>query len=122
MKKSLKPCNYPMCPNLTRTSHCDDHAVDNNRHAIYDKHYRDKDATAFYNSKEWRRVRVQALTRDNHLCQHCLITRNITMADMVDHIKPLKNFWELKSDLRNLQSLCNACHGIKTVKDKRVYS
>ena len=45
---------------------------------------------AFYRSKEWRVLRVQALERDNYLCVECKKRGIITPADTVHHIKPLR--------------------------------
>lgn len=93
----------------------------NERHKLYDKHRRDKEAAAFYKSKAWRIVREDALLRDLGLCQHCLKQKRITLADMVDHIIPIKVEWDLRLSIDNLQSLCNRCHAIKTAEDKLKY-
>ena len=44
---------------------------------------------AFYASADWERARDAALTRDAHLCQHCLAQGEITPAVMVHHITEL---------------------------------
>jgi len=59
--------------------------------------------------------------RDAGLCQHCLNAKTITLADMVEHIIPLKVAWHLRLVMANLQSLCNQCHAVKTAEDKRKY-
>ncbi|MBU8733446.1 HNH endonuclease [Cytobacillus oceanisediminis] len=96
-------------------------AKKNERHQMYDKYRRDKEAASFYKSKPWRVLREQALLRDLGLCQHCLAKDKITLADMVDHIIPIKEAWELRLVLDNLQSLCNSCHAAKTSEDKKKY-
>ena len=93
----------------------------NERHQLYDKYRRDKKADAFYKSKEWQILRERALTRDLGLCQRCFKNRLITIADMVDHIVPIKVEWAFRLELGNLQSLCNRCHAIKTIEDKKKY-
>jgi 5-methylcytosine-specific restriction protein A len=120
--KPKKPCSYPRCPELTLVKYCDNHQdKDKQRHKIYDQHQRDKKAAAFYNSKEWERSRLQALIRDYYLCQHCLKEKIIKLADMVDHIIPIKIAWHLRVFLNNLQSLCYSCHTKKTLEDKKKY-
>ena len=124
--RPLRPCNKIGCNNLTRESYCKEHKhiIDEQRkerHKHYDKHQRDQDASKFYGSAAWRRVREQALMRDNGLCQHCLKDNNITHADMVDHIIPIRVDWSKRLDINNLQSLCNSCHAVKTLGDKRKY-
>lgn len=88
----------------------------------YDLYVRDKDAAAFYSSKEWKRVRAMAAKRDNYLCLHCLRQHRLKRYNVVDHIKPVKQFPELKLSLSNLQSLCHACHRVKTEADIRLYN
>ena len=63
----------------------------------------------FYNSKEWRTVRQQALHRDHFTCAYCK-----GRATEVHHIIELndKNIHDPKVSLNldNLQSLCHECH------------
>lgn len=104
------------------TSKCDScKPKQNERHKLYDKYRRDKEAAKFYSSKAWQVLREQALTRDLGLCQHCFNDKKITLAEMVDHILPIKFFWEYRLDINNLQSLCNQCHAVKTIEDKKKY-
>ena len=113
--KPLKPCAVPGCPNLTQGRYCEQHKHKEQkdkaeRHRYYDEHIRDQKARDFYHSKEWQRVRQAALTRDKHLCKHCLRNNRITPADMVHHIIEIKRDWSRRLDLDNLISLCNSCH------------
>ena len=64
----------------------------------------------FYRRKAWRKIRKEALDRDKCLCQRCLKSRIITVADCVHHIKPLRDHPELGLALSNLIALCNTCH------------
>ena len=68
-----------------------------------------------YNS-QWDRIRLQALKRDNHLCQPCLKAGRITEAREVDHIKPKANGGT--DAMVNLQSICRECHAAKTAQDE----
>lgn len=109
--KPKKPCAQFGCPNLTTERYCENHQdkVQQERR-YYDQHIRDKQATSFYHSVEWKRAREQALMRDHGLCQHCLKEKRITQADMVHHIKEVQTHWEMRLVLSNLLSLCNSCH------------
>jgi 5-methylcytosine-specific restriction protein A len=44
----------------------------------------------------------------------------VVLADLVDHIVPISAGGEVL-DERNLQSLCNACHAVKTQEDIKKY-
>ncbi|HLT52423.1 MAG TPA: HNH endonuclease signature motif containing protein [Flavobacteriaceae bacterium] len=114
------------CRNLTTGKYCDQHQdklleEKRYRNKQYDRYKRDKEATAFYNSIQWRALRYQAMVRDNHLCQHCIKDKKITYAEVVDHIIPIKVDWSKRLKKSNLQSLCDTCHKSKTAEDKRKY-
>jgi 5-methylcytosine-specific restriction endonuclease McrA len=63
----------------------------------------------------WQALRANWL-RDNPLCAHCLLNSRVTLADQVDHIKPLSQ-GGLEFDQTNLQSLCIPCHKAKTATE-----
>lgn len=69
---------------------------------------------SFYSSAAWERARDAALTRDAHLCQHCLKQGDITPATMVHHIVELTptnvNDPDIATNIDNLVSLCDRCH------------
>jgi 5-methylcytosine-specific restriction enzyme A len=123
--KALKPCNKIGCTSLTRDRYCDAHTVEKQDRAeqnrYYDRYKRDKRSTSFYKSSEWEKVRTEALVRDKYLCQHCLKSKKVKRAEMVDHIVPVKVEWNKRLTLSNLQSLCNPCHNKKTKLDDRKY-
>jgi 5-methylcytosine-specific restriction endonuclease McrA len=66
-------------------------------------------ARAFYNSKEWKKVREAVLMRDKYLCRHCG-----KAAEEVHHIIHLSpdNIGNpaVTMDMGNLISLCKDCH------------
>lgn len=64
----------------------------------------------FYHSQAWRKLRLQALERDKHLCQVCLQHNELTFADTVHHIKPIRQNEAKKLSLNNLISVCRKCH------------
>lgn len=112
-KKPMRECAKSGCHNLTRESYCDKHKTlfgGSMRHKIYDATVRDKKAAEFYHSAKWKKVRAQAISRAHGLCQDCLARGIITKADMVHHVKPLREYPEHALDLDNLKPLCNACH------------
>lgn len=121
-KKPLRPCNKTGCRSLTENRYCKEHEyLHAENHRKYNRFIRDKKTDSFYKSKSWVLTRQQVLIRDNGLCQHCLTNKKITLAEMVDHVVPIKVRWDLRLTLSNLQSLCNACHNTKTSEDKRKY-
>ena len=91
------------------------------RYKHYDTNRRDKEATMFYRSLAWKRMRMQILAGDNGLCVKCKEGKRITPATMVDHVIPLRIAWDRRLDPSNLQALCERCHRAKTASDRRTY-
>ena len=60
----------------------------------------------FYQSKEWKNIRESAFKQYTHMCPVCGSEHNL----IVDHIKPVRHFWELRLDPENLQLLCDVCN------------
>ena len=75
-----------------------------------------KESDPFYHSKEWKRVRADALQRDFGMCQDCMdkfragIIRKPRRAVMVHHIIPRSERPDLELVMDNLRSLCAKCH------------
>jgi 5-methylcytosine-specific restriction enzyme A len=69
----------------------------------------------FYSSPMWRRVREQQLASEP-FCRSCRAAGRMTPADMVDHIKPIKEGGD-PYDSANLQSICKSCHGEKQIRE-----
>lgn len=65
---------------------------------------------SFYSSWEWKKVRMQALQRDGHRCGSCGASPKDGIRIVVDHIKPLGKFWQLRLSIDNLQVLCDDCN------------
>ena len=65
----------------------------------------------------WKRIRLEHLAEEP-LCRSCKKHDRVTLAEEVDHIKPL---WEggQEYDRDNLQSLCKNCHIDKTSKEAK---
>lgn len=105
------------CPNLVRPPerHCPAHKRDEDTSAKeYDKHYdqhiRDQRSKDFYNSPEWEAARLAVLTRDHYLCRQCLREKRITHTTTVHHIVPIREAWEKRLDLENMEAICPAHH------------
>lgn len=88
----------------------------------------DREAKAFYNSKEWKSKRLQILERDHYECQACRERLRLAAAEgkrlygkdakirratEVHHKKELKDYPRLRLDDDNLVSLCVKCHNDK---------
>jgi 5-methylcytosine-specific restriction endonuclease McrA len=72
----------------------------------------DVTTTAFLDTYEWRKVRMQALKLYGPKCMCCGSTPATGAVMNVDHIKPRKLFPSLALDVKNLQILCHECnHG-----------
>ena len=115
-RKALRECSKAGCHELTRERYCAKHKAEydraaSQRHQEYDRTTRDKPAAEFYKSKEWQRARAEAMARSLYLCQDCLARGVIKKAEMVHHIKPLREYPRLALDQDNLKPLCNKCHG-----------
>jgi len=66
----------------------------------------------FYKSTIWRHKRKTILKRDNFECQRCKEEGTFALAEVVHHIKHLREYPELALDDENLLSVCGACHNI----------
>ena len=65
-------------------------------------------------SRRWRKVRLQALTRDGYRCVKCGKAGRLE----VDHIIPLEQGSPMYA-LDALQTLCRECHFRKTATENR---
>lgn len=79
------------------------------------KSYSKPEHAKLYYSNRWRKLR-NMYYKYNPLCKECKNNDRITEGNVVDHISPVSEgglFYEWK----NLQTLCNRCHSIKTAKE-----
>lgn len=76
-----------------------------------------KELKQFYNSKAWRELSKIVLNEHYYVCVMCGKD-----AKVADHIVPVRADWNLRLDKNNIQPLCDACHAIKTKKDKKMYN
>lgn len=66
----------------------------------------DSEIKKFYNSKEWKELRNNAYKQLTHFCPICGTEEKL----VVDHINPVRFFWEQRLDIDNLQILCDECN------------
>lgn len=64
----------------------------------------------FYKYSIWRDKRLEILKRDNYECQRCKDKGGFSKAEVVHHIKHLREYPQLALVDDNLKSLCAACH------------
>lgn len=87
-----------------------------------------KDGKAeFYLSWEWRTLRMKVLQQYGARCMCCGATPDHKtvggdpVSIVVDHIKPLSKYWDLRLDRGNLQVLCQECNQGKGAWDETDY-
>lgn len=64
----------------------------------------------FYKSAVWKHKRQEILKRDNFECQRCKSKGRFSKAEIVHHIKHLRDYPELALVGDNLKSVCSTCH------------
>lgn len=114
-QKPMRECRKIGCHILTRETYCKKHRAEKQkREAVrqreYDTHKRNAEADAFYKSAAWQKARALSIATHYGLCQDCLAAGRLKRADMVHHIKPLRDYPELALVQSNLKPLCNKCH------------
>lgn len=65
--------------------------------------------------RQWEKLRMQVLKRDERLCQVCFKAGRIKLATEVDHVVPKGKGGT--DSLANLQAICGPCHSAKTLLD-----
>lgn len=119
----MKRCIHPGCRVLIPFTerYCEKHIGTVNQ--VYNKYYdnKDKEIKKFYNSKGWQNTRRYTMIHYDWMCQMCERKGLKQLADMVDHIIPVRMQWSKRLEFNNLQPLCNGCHNKKTADDKKRY-
>lgn len=64
----------------------------------------------FYKSKEWIELRDQVRLEQHYECQKCKEEGKVGPADVVHHIKPIRDFPLLALNKDNLLCLCHMHH------------
>jgi 5-methylcytosine-specific restriction enzyme A len=114
-KAAPKPCRFRGCSGLVvdGSGYCEQHAK---LKSGWNHPDRGSAAERGY-GYAWQQLRLLILRRDCGLCQVCLTQGVVRQADAVDHIVPKEEGGTDDED--NLQSICNACHAIKTEQERR---
>lgn len=83
----------------------------------------------FYCSRAWRRLRDQVLAMDHNECQICAARGRYSRAEIVHHVRHLKDAPELAMSImdpetgkRQLISVCKACHEAEHPEALRQYA
>ena len=69
----------------------------------------DKTLNKFYQSIEWREARGYVFAHNPNECAYCGSIEKL----QIDHIRPLRHYWELRLTIENLQILCEDCNYAK---------
>lgn len=119
-----KECSEPGCSKVVEggETRCEEHEKNPSYRGneAYDHYHRDEESRKFYNSTRWRKARAKKLKEDP-LCERCLEEGRTIVADVVDHIVPIKVAPSRKLDPTNFQSLCHKCHNQKSREDEVRY-
>lgn len=105
--KVLIPYNQVYCNKHTRKPKQSDADRYEYRKAKGGKYFK------FYHSKEWRKA-SELYRLNNPCCEDCLLDGVIKKADVVDHMKELRDDWSKRLDEENFRSLCHYHHNKKT--------
>jgi 5-methylcytosine-specific restriction endonuclease McrA len=65
---------------------------------------------SFYNSWQWKRLRYRVLKERGRACECCKATAADGAKIVVDHVHPIRRFFHLRLDAKNLQVLCDSCN------------
>lgn len=104
--KPRRPCNRPGCRQLTDRTYCAEHEQQYKREK---EQYRGSFRERGYSST-WDKVRKHKI-KINPLCEMCERDGRVTVAEIVHHIKTVRDRPDLVHDMDNLMSVCRPCHG-----------
>jgi 5-methylcytosine-specific restriction protein A len=113
--KAPRPCMHPGCPEMAMTqgSRCLGHKRERQSAEITRRMESPeaREHKAFYDSSTWRKFRLEVLRREP-FCRACRAAGCVRLAEMVDHIVPIRHGGDRLS-WANLAPLCHACHNAK---------
>lgn len=64
----------------------------------------------FYASWEWARLRYRVMQEFGRVCMSCGANPSDGVRIVCDHVKPVRKYWHLRLDPKNLQVLCDPCN------------
>lgn len=103
-KKLSVHCNVDGCPEIVESGRCEKHSKSQGREHRFRRHNE-----PFYNTNRWQKLR-KVYRKKNPLCERCKEKGLTVPADMVHHIIPISKGGS-KTDWKNLEALCDTCHG-----------
>ena len=113
--KAPRPCMHPGCPEMAmpQGSRCLRHKRERQSAEITRRMESPeaREHKAFYDSSTWRKFRLEVLRREP-FCRACRALGCARLADMVDHIVPIRLGGDRLS-WANLAPLCGPCHQAK---------
>ena len=116
-KSAPKPCRSPRCASYAGNGgYCDSHKIEAKAESKLGGWGNRESSTARGYGSRWQKIRISVLRRDDYLCQICLISDRLQVANEVDHILPKAKGGN--DDIDNLQSLCKECHKLKTISER----
>lgn len=77
-----------------------------------------KQIDEFYDSWEWKRLSYDIKKQRGRICECCGATPEHGARIVTDHVKPLRFYWNLRLDPKNLQVLCDDCNMGKGSRDE----
>lgn len=81
------------------------------RNKDYDRNRRDKRRDGFYHSREWKAAKAESERRHMGIDVYMYYTEGeIVPAEMVHHIEPIEEIWDLRLDIENMIPLSNRIH------------
>jgi len=104
-----KACAYLWLYITTNSSFKGCEVYTNKKKSRRNKHPYNKKVN-FYQTREWRELRVEALVKYGRKCCLCGRTVGDGVVLHVDHIKPRSKFPQLELVLSNMQILCEDCN------------
>lgn len=113
--KKLCPSCGRITTNRCYCDACEKARTDRRWSAYQEKRKALNNGVDFYNTKEWKTLRLTVLERDHYLCQSCLKKGLYVDGNQVDHIIPRSQGGA--DTLNNLQTLCKSCHREKTAQE-----
>lgn len=88
---------------------------------MYNMYKRDKEANAFYHSREWANMSKSIKRQGFNTCECCGRTFDKKGYLVVDHIVPRRVDKSRQLDSNNLWILCKKCHWYKGLLESKVY-
>lgn len=111
-----RACRWPGCPNVTRhkSGYCEEHQAAGRRQTDQQLEERRGSASARGYDNRWEKFREWFLRRPgNQICHRCLERGEITKAELVHHIEPVRERPDLRLVESNCIPLCRACHELE---------